>query len=74
MALKTLCAKEKMVCCLRAPITWNEAPMLTMYVLSVFFFHGVCMLRVLQPLLAPRCILWNFDHAVVRSDSYRQSG
>ena len=37
IALKTLCAKEKMVCCLRAPITWNEAPMLTVYIISVLF-------------------------------------
>ena len=37
MALKTLCAKEKMGCCLRAPITWNEAPMLTVYIISVPF-------------------------------------
>ena len=57
MALKTLCAKKKMVCCLRAPITWNEAPMLTVYILYVLFFHGLCMLRVLQPLLAPLSIL-----------------
>ena len=42
MALKTLCAKEKMGCCLRAPIIWNETPMLTMYVLSVFFMEFVC--------------------------------
>ena len=42
MALKTLCAKEKMGSCLRAPIIWNETPMLTMYVLSVFFVEFVC--------------------------------
>ena len=41
MALKTLCAKKKMGCCLRAPITWNEAPMLTVYIISVLFLWSL---------------------------------
>ena len=57
MALKTLCAKEKMVCCLRAPITWNEAPMLTVYIISVLFFmEFVCFASCnLFLLLVPFC-------------------
>ena len=65
MALKTLCAKEKMGCCLRAPITWNEAPMLTVYIISVLFFmEFVCFASCnLCLLLVPFCriliILWS---------------
>ena len=65
MALKTLCVKEKMERCLRAPITWNEAPMLIVYIISVLFSWSLYASRLcnLCLLFVPFCriliILWS---------------